>query len=451
MSVAGFSTRDSATRAEIDLSSGSPTQLGASPAAPAKIEAATADGLAACPDCDLTQRLQRPGPHEIAICGRCGAILDAPGSADHGIPLALAVAGLFLAAVANLAPVLSVRLAGFVQPSLLITGPVVLGEDGLGPLGVLVAALAIVIPLLWLASLTYVLLSLALGRRPAALARGFALAERLRPWAMVDVYLLGGFVAFTRLRELATVEIGPGGWAVAALALAMIAVDTTLDRRRIWDRIGPPQPANLPDARRRVACSLCNLLVTCPLTEDGAVQSHCPRCASAIHARKPNSVARCWAFILAGLILYLPANLLPVLTITRFGREYPSTILGGVRELFLADMWPLALVVLLASVVVPLLKLGGLSWLLVSVQRKSRHDLVRRTQLYRVIDAIGRWANIDIFAISTLVALVRFGAITSIEPGLGAAIFAAVVAVTMLAAGVFDPRLMWDAAGPRHA
>jgi paraquat-inducible protein A len=114
-------------------------------------------------------------------------------------------------------------------------------------------------------------------------------------------------------------------------------------------------------------------------------------------------------------------------------------------------MWPLALLVLLASVVVPLLKLGGLSWLLVATQRRSDRNLARRTQLYRVIDAIGRWANIDVFAISTLVALVRFGSITSIEPGLGAAIFAAVVAVTMLAASAFDPRLMWDAAERRHA
>jgi paraquat-inducible protein A len=433
------------------LSSGSPTQLGALPTAPANIEAAPADELTACPDCGLTQHVQRPAVHQIAICGRCGSVLDAPGSADLGIPLALAIAGLFLAAIANLAPLLTVRLAGIAQPSLLITGPVVLGEDGLGPLGALVAALSIAIPLLWLASIAYVLLSLALGRRSTTLARSFALAERLRPLAMVDVYLLGGFVAFTRLRELATVEIGPGGWAVAALALATIAVDTTVDRRRIWDRIGPPQPAAVPNERGRVACSLCNLLIACPASDDGAVPLRCPRCASAIHARKPNSVARSWALVLAGFILYLPANLLPVITITRFGRDDANTILGGVRQLFLADMWPLALIVLLASVVVPLLKLGGLSWLLLSVQRQSRRNLVRRTQLYRIIDAIGRWANIDIFAISTLVAVVRFGAITSIEPELGAAIFAAVVAVTMLAAGAFDPRLMWDAAGHRHA
>jgi paraquat-inducible protein A len=267
---------------------------------------------------------------------------------------------------------------------------------------------------------------------------------------MVDVYLLGGFVAFTRLRELATVDIGPGGWALAALALVMIAVDTTMDRRRIWDMIGPSRTPNEPIAESRWAmCSVCGLLVDAP--SDGAALPRCPRCGNPVHVRKPNGIARSWALVIAGFMLYVPANLLPVLTIIRFGRHRPSTILGGIRELIIADMWPLALVVLLASVVVPLLKLGGLSWLLVATQRRSGGNLVRRTQLYRVIDAIGRWANIDIFAISTLVALVRFGSITSIEPELGAAIFAAVVAVTMLAAATFDPRLMWDAAEPRHA
>jgi len=414
--------------------------------------AVSPDELVACPDCGLAQRLQRPQHHEIAVCPRCGAVVDAAGSSDLKTPLALAVTGLLLVAIANLLPLLTVRLAGVVQSSLLITGPIALGTDGLGPLGVLVAVLSILIPLIWLASIVFVLASLELGRQPSSLARCFKLAEQLRPLAMVDVYLLGGFVAFTRLRDLAVVKIGPGGWALVALALVMIAVDTMIDRRRIWDLIGPPRrPTGQAGGRDWAMCSVCGLLVVNPVTEGTSIAPRCQRCASVIHVRKPNSIARSWALVIAGFILYVPANLLPVLTVIRFGRDRPSTILGGVRELIGADMWPLALIVLLASVAVPLLKLGGLTWLLVSVQRKSDRNLVRRTRLYRTIDAIGRWANIDIFAISTLAALVRFGSITSIEPELGAAIFAAVVVVTMLAAGAFDPRLIWDAAEPRHA
>jgi len=427
---------------------GAPSSL----AVPPEIDAVTPDALIACPDCGLAQRLRRLRLREIAICTRCRAVLDAPGSSDLRIPLAMAITGVFLAAIANLSPLMTVRLAGMVRPSLLITGPIALGEDGLGPLGVLVAALSILVPLTWLAIVVYVLMSIELGRRPAALAAGFKLAERLRPLAMVDVYLLGGFVAFTRLRDVATVEIGPGGWALAALALVMIAVNTTLDRRGIWDLIGSPRrPPEQENHSDWTVCPVCGYVAERQATSGTAPPPRCPRCRSVLHDRKQNSVARTWALVLAGYILYLPANLLPVLTVIRFGRDRPSTILGGVRELIAADMWPLALVVLLASVAVPLLKLGGLTWLLVSLHRRSDRHLVGRTRLYRTIDAIGRWANIDIFAISTLVALVRFGAITSIEPELGAPFFAAVVVVTMLAAGAFDPRLMWDAARSRHA
>ncbi len=363
------------------------------------------DELTACPDCGLAQRMRRPQPSQIAVCARCGAVLEAPGVADLKAPLAFAVTGLFLAAIANLSPLLTVRLAGAVRPSRLITGPLALGQDGLGPLGLLVAALSILIPLVWLGSVAYVLASLHFERKSRWLAPSFKLAERLRPLAMVDVFLLGGFVAFTRLRDLATVDIGPGGWALAALAVTMVAVDATLDRRRVWDLIGAPNRA--PSLRRTSA------------------------------------------LVITGFILYVPANLLPVLTVIRLGLAHPNTILSGVRELFAAQMWPLALIVLFASVVIPLLKLCGLTWLVISVRLKSKRLLLQRTRLYRAIQAIGRWANIDVFVVSTLVSLVQFGSITSIEPNLGAAVFAAVVVVTMIAAETFDSRLMWDAAEGR--
>jgi paraquat-inducible protein A len=442
------------------LTSTFPAQFGSPPLGVAPPAAAgpvpPAEELVACTCCGLAQVMRRPRQHEIAHCGRCGAVLETAGAADLKIPLALAVTGLFLAAIANLMPLLTVRLAGIVQPSLLISGPLTLGRDGLGPLGVLVAALSILIPLIWLASVAYVLLSLELGRQAATLAPSFKLAERLRPLAMVDVYLLGGFVAFTRLRELAVVEIGPGGWALAALAFTMVAVDAALDRRRIWDLIRPPRnpPPSTADTDWEM-CEICGFLIdragTAATPGNGEAEGKCPRCSTAITSRKPNSVVRTWALVIAGCILYVPANLLPVLTVIRFGDDRPSTILGGVRQLIDAHDWPLALIVLLASVVVPLFKMIGLGWLALSIALKMKTHLVERTRLYRAIDAIGRWANIDIFAISTLVALVRFGSITSIEPGVGAVVFAAVVVVTMLAAATFDPRLMWDAAEGRDA
>jgi paraquat-inducible protein A len=144
------------------------------------------------------------------------------------------------------------------------------------------------------------------------------------------------------------------------------------------------------------------------------------------------------------VILYVPANLLPVMTVTSFGRGHPDTILSGVEALIGAGMWPVALLVFFASITVPVLKLIGLTFLSVSVQRRSSWRPRDRTLLYRIIESVGRWSMVDIFMISILVALVNLGTIASIEPGIGAIAFAAVVIITMIASMSFDPRLIWD-------
>ncbi len=174
--------------------------------------------------------------------------------------------------------------------------------------------------------------------------------------------------------------------------------------------------------------------------------SHCPRCGSRLDERKPNSVSRTWALVAAAALLYVPANVLPVLAFIELGSGSPHTIIGGARELLNAGLWPLALLVFLASIGVPCLKVVGLVLLLVTTQIGSAWQLRQRTVLYRVVNTIGRWSMIDIFMESILIALVQFGAVVTIDPGLGAVAFAGVVILTMFAAESFDPRLMWDAA-----
>ena len=148
--------------------------------------------------------------------------------------------------------------------------------------------------------------------------------------------------------------------------------------------------------------------------------------------------------LLAAAVLYIPANLLPVMTIVSFGASQPATILTGVRDLAGAGMWPVAVLVFVASITIPMVKLISLSFLLISVQLGSRWRPRDRTRLYRMIDGIGRWSMIDVFMISILVALIQMAQIATIEPGVGAICFAAVVVITMLATASFDPRLIWD-------
>jgi paraquat-inducible protein A len=151
--------------------------------------------------------------------------------------------------------------------------------------------------------------------------------------------------------------------------------------------------------------------------------------------------------VITASVLYIPANLYPVMTVISFGSGEADTILSGVVALAEAGMWPLALLVFFASVTVPMLKLIGLSFLLVSVQRQSRWRPKDRTALYRVIESVGRWSMIDVFMLAIIVALVKLGSIATIEPGVGAVAFCGVVVITILASMSFDPRLIWDGAG----
>jgi len=168
-----------------------------------------------------------------------------------------------------------------------------------------------------------------------------------------------------------------------------------------------------------------------------------------VHARKPNSTARTWALLCATAVLFIPANVYPVMTVIRFGTGEPSTILEGVVHLIDAGMIPLALLVLFASIVVPVLKLIVLTFLLITVRRGSSWRPQDRTRLYRVAEVVGAWSMVDIYLVAILTALVNLDALATIRPGIGATFFAAVVLLTMFAAHSFDPRLIWDNNGKK--
>jgi len=174
----------------------------------------------------------------------------------------------------------------------------------------------------------------------------------------------------------------------------------------------------------------------------------CPRCGAALHLRKPNSVQRTWALVIAASICYVPANLLPVMTVTSLGKPVADTIMSGVVYFIEHGDWPLALVIFTASVFVPMMKLAILVFLLISVQRRSRWRPVERTRMYRLTEAIGRWSMVDIYVITIMVALVRLGNLATIEASAGAVFFGAVVVLTIFAAESFDPRMIWDRSEP---
>jgi len=172
--------------------------------------------------------------------------------------------------------------------------------------------------------------------------------------------------------------------------------------------------------------------------------AYCPRCGNRLHFRKPGSVQRCWALILAGYILYIPANLLVMMETGSLISYRKDTIVSGVVHLWQTGSWMIAIIVFIASVVIPLLKLFSLTLLLISVQRRSTWRPKQRTRLYRVVELVGRWSMLDIYVVALLAALVQLGAMATVKAGPAAIPFGAVVVLTMFATMQFDPRLIWD-------
>jgi paraquat-inducible protein A len=197
-----------------------------------------------------------------------------------------------------------------------------------------------------------------------------------------------------------------------------------------------------------LGCHVCQLVSRAPA---GAMAEACPRCGAHLHVRKPDSIARTWAFLIAAMILYIPANVLPVTDTRTLMGEQSDTILSGVVYLWTSGSWPLALVVFIASIMVPMLKIMTLAFLLLSVQLHSRWQPAQRLRLYRMVEAVGRWSMLDIFVITFLVALVQLQALATIRAGPAAAAFGAVVVLTMCATMSFDPRLIWDPLENDHA
>jgi paraquat-inducible protein A len=358
----------------------------------------------------------------------------------------LTLAGMVLFIVANTFPFLSLEMQGIETETTLASGVVALYDQGEWQLAAVVLFTSILAPGLQLALLLAVLLPLRLRRLTPGFGVLFRYVKTLTPWGMMDVFLLGILVSVVKLASIAGIVPGVSLFAFVLLIFVLAAAQAALDPDIVWSRIP------LSDATHRapapgetvLSCHVCELTLPAPAAQRRHGHAYCPRCGERLHRRKPQSLQRTWALILAAAICLGPANVLPIMTVTSLGQIQSDTIMSGVIFLFNHGMWPLALIVFVASVFVPLVKLIILIYLAASVQLRSDWRPRERTRLYRVTEAMGRWSMVDIYVVAILVTMVQLGNLASIEAGPGAVFFAAVVVLTMIAAMTFDPRLIWD-------
>jgi len=202
---------------------------------------------------------------------------------------------------------------------------------------------------------------------------------------------------------------------------------------------------------RLLGCPSCGLVSANRLAgkDEIGVHQHCPRCGEVLRVRKPLSIQRTWACVIAAAILYVPANALPIMTTVSGLQREQHTLLGGIHELWADGSWILSLIVFIASIAVPVLKIVVLAMLAWTARRAPRWRRLERAKLYRLVEAVGHWSMLDVYVVVLLAATIHFGGLASVTPGPALLSFAAVVVLTMLATYSFDPKLIWDDAPAR--
>ncbi|MEO6872206.1 MAG: paraquat-inducible protein A [Chthoniobacterales bacterium] len=397
--------------------------------------------MIACPDCGLLEELPALSPGDKAECNLCGADLERTSGRSITAGLCCALGTFALLIPGNLLPLLSVGIFGMHNHNRLASGIAMLWDRDWLLLAILTGAFALVLPFIRFGLLSAVLATVRLGYRPRWLGHGYRWALWLDVWAMPDVYLLAGFVGYFRLIHVSemTTKVGTGGYCFLAAALLAMVARASIDRRTVWRAIAPE--AEVPEEEEAVSCTTCDLVQ--PLDCAGR---DCPRCGAHLRTRKPYAMLRATALTIAAFVLFFPANILPMNTSIQLGRPVTYTIFKGVQELFENGLWPLGVIIFCTSIAIPGVKILGMGWLIWSVRRRSKKHLILRTKFHRFITEIGRWSNVDPFAITVFVPLMTFGTLASSDAAWGSTAFIAVVVLTLLATMCFDSRLIWDAA-----
>ena len=420
----------------------------ADPAASADSSSVSRRRLRVCHECDLLLALPPLKTGEKAICPRCNNTLvrRQAGAAERS--LALAIATLIMLGLSLSFPFLGFSLQGFsngIELSETVSSLVGF-QQSLVALIILLTVL--VLPLLYLSALSWLCVGIIRGQ---PLPKSPLLARTLNyvtPWMMADVFVIGTLVSTIKIVGMAEVELGLSFWTVCGYALLLLFTTQSVDRDWLWQALDAkpmaPTGGQLGQAAAAQGLTGCN---TCGLVNSITAGGRCERCDEPLHPYQGVNTQTTLALLGAAMLMYIPANLYPIMITTSLGSTEPATILGGVLMFFQSGDWPIALIILIASIVVPVGKMLSLLWLCFVVQRQQQQHISRlnRNRLYRITEFIGRWSMVDVFVVAIMVALIHSGDLISIAPGSAALAFTLVVILTMLSAMMFDPRSIWQA------
>lgn len=387
-----------------------------------------------CPQCDLLFSLPKMRSHQSAYCPRCQAkIRD---GRDWSLTRlgAMAVTMLLLMPFAWGEPLLHIYLLGIRIDANVMQGIWQMTKQGDPITATMVLFCVAGAPLILVTSIAYLWFGNILGMnlRPVLL-----MLERLKEWVMLDIYLVGIGVASIKVQDYAFLQPGVGLYAFIALVILSILTLSHLNIEQLWERFYPQRPAKRPDEQLRVCLG-------CHFTGYPDPRGRCPRCHIPLRERRNQSIQKCWAALLASIVLLLPANLMPISVIYVNGGRQEDTIMSGILSLANSNV-AVAAVVFIASILVPFTKVIVMFTLLLSIQFKCEQGLRTRMQLLRLVTWIGRWSMLDLFVIALTMSLINRDQILAFTMGPAAFYFGSAVILTILAVEWLDSRLLWDA------
>ena len=395
--------------------------------------------LKLCMECDLVHARRPLSSLEWSRCRRCGSTLERGRTFSISTWMALTLTAAITMVFANLFPVAVISLGGLESEATVWQSVVALSKGPGAPVAIAAGMIVIGVPALQVLTLLWILSFALAGRSCPGFVPAMRVLKACRPWGMIEVCLLAILVALVKLSGFLHVVAGIGVAAIVMLA-PLMAVITTHNSAGLWTLYEARRGSRFlttpeSNADHLVACDLCGLV------HEGA-GGGCARCGSRLRARKPDSIVRTAALLLAALVLYVPANLLPVMYTRLLGSEAQSTILEGVEEFWTSGSWDIAVLIFTASVAVPCTKFLGIGLLLLD-QKYPLGSRVGKTRLLKLVEHIGYWSMLDVLVVALVTALIQFRALGVAEPRAGIVFFGAVVVLTMLAAMSFDSRLAW--------
>ncbi|PWI34177.1 paraquat-inducible membrane protein A [Vibrio albus] len=386
-----------------------------------------------CQGCELPVDLTPVPNGKSAYCPRCGTQLYRGGKHALSGNLALAITCLLLFIPSHLFPFINIRLIGVTFTATIPSGIYSLIQEGFPELAILVFFCSSLAP--FAVCVSVVGAHIALRKRWfKVLKYSLTLSQCLKHWVMLDVFLAAIAISCFKLQDYADIQVDTGLYGLILLQIFILMLITRISVRRYWERWQPESTYSFE--HKHVHCHHCHLS-----QPDG---SHCLRCQKPLHHRKPYSVQKTWAYLIAATVAIFPANLIPISILFTNGQRLEDTILSGVASLITEGMQGIALIIFIASIIVPAAKILGIGCILIYLHFGKRNIRKQLMSVYFAVKWIGKWSVMDIFVISIMMTLVDRGRILNFTPGYGAIAFGAVVVLTMLATESFDPRLIWD-------